>query len=110
VSGRVVTPGGVVVPQGSALNQALNLAGGLKLLHGKVEFVRFTREGEIDRRVFSYSPSAPSNAYNNPIMMAGDIVRVRDSALSAGVGALNEVAAPLVGIYSIYALSNGAFR
>jgi len=110
VSGRVVTPGGVVVPQGSALNQALNLAGGLKLLRGKVEFVRFTREGEIDRRIFSYSPSAPSNAYNNPILMAGDIVRVQDSAISAGVGTLNEVAAPLLGIYSIYALSNGAFR
>jgi hypothetical protein len=35
---------------------------------------------------------------------------VNDSPLSAGVGALNEVAAPLLGIYSIYALSNGAFR
>jgi len=31
-----VTPGGVMVPQGSALN----LAGGLKLLRGKVEFAR----------------------------------------------------------------------
>jgi len=40
VSGRVVTPGGVVVPQGSALNQALNLAGGLKLLRGKLKFAR----------------------------------------------------------------------
>jgi len=40
VSGRVVTPGDMVVPQGSALNQALNLAGGLKLLRGKVEFAR----------------------------------------------------------------------
>ena len=110
VSGRVVNPGGVVVPQGSALNQALNLAGGLKLLRGSVEFVRFTREGDIDRRIFSYNPSAPSNAYNNPILMAGDIVRVQDSAVSAGIGALSEVAAPLLGIYSIYALSNGAFR
>jgi len=110
VSGRVVTPGGVTLPQGSALNQALNLAGGLKLLRGKVEFVRFTREGEVDRRTFSYNPNAPSNAYNNPILMTGDIVRVQDSAVSAGLGALNEVAAPLLGIYSIYALSNGAFR
>jgi len=110
VSGRVVTPGGVTLPQGSALNQALNLAGGLKLLRGKVEFVRFTREGEVDRRTFSYNPNAASNAYNNPILMAGDIVRVQDSAVSAGVGALNEAAAPLLGIYSIYALSNGAFR
>jgi len=35
VSGRVVTPGGVTLPQGSALNQAINLAGGTRLLKGK---------------------------------------------------------------------------
>ena len=110
VSGRVLTPGGVTVPQGSSLNQALSLAGGTKLLKGKVEFVRFTREGEVDRRLFSYSPNAANATYANPILMSGDIIRVQDSALSAGIGVLNEVATPLVGIYSIYALSNGAFR
>jgi polysaccharide export outer membrane protein len=110
VSGRVVTPGGVTLPQGSSLNQALSLAGGTKLLKGKVEFVRFTREGEVDRRVFSYSPNAANATYTNPILMSGDIVRVQDSALSAGIGVLGEVTAPLLGIYSIYALSNGAFR
>lgn len=110
VSGRVITPGGVILPQGSALNQAITLAGGVKLLRGKVEFVRFTREGNVDRRLFSFNPNAASNSYNNPILMAGDIIRIQDSALSAGVGVLNEVAAPVLGIYSIYALSNGAFR
>jgi polysaccharide export outer membrane protein len=110
VSGRVVTPGGVTLPQGSSLNQALSLAGGTKLLKGKVEFVRFTREGEVDRRLFSYSPNAANATYTNPILMSGDIVRVQDSALSAGIGVLSEVTAPLLGIYSIYALSNGAFR
>jgi len=110
VSGRVVQPGGVTLPQGSALNQALSIAGGPKLLRGKVEFVRISREGDLDRRLFSYNPSAASNAYNNPILMSGDIVRVQDSAFSAGVGALGEVTAPLLGIYSIYALANGRFR
>jgi polysaccharide export outer membrane protein len=110
VNGRVVAPGGVTLPQGSSLNQALSLAGGTKLLKGKVEFVRFTREGEVDRRLFSYNPNAASASYTNPILMTGDIVRVRDSALSASAGVLGEVTAPLLGIYSIYALSNGAFR
>jgi polysaccharide export outer membrane protein len=110
VSGRVVTPGGVTLPQGSSLNQALSLAGGTKLLKGKVEFVRFTREGEVDRRLFSYSPNASNATYTNPILMSGDIVRVQDSVFSAGIGVLGEVTAPLLGIYSIYALSNGAFR
>jgi polysaccharide export outer membrane protein len=110
VTGRVNVPGAVTLQQGSSLNQALSVAGGVKLLRGKVEFLRFLSDGKTDRRTFSYSANAPSDSFSNPILAAGDIIRVNDSALSAGVGALNEVAAPLLGIYSIYALSNGAFR
>jgi len=104
VSGRVKTPGGVTLPQGSTLTQAISLAGGMQLLKGKVEFVRFTREGEIDRRVFSYSPGAASGSPTNPILMAGDIIRVQDSAFSAAVGVLNELTGPFVGVYSVYSL------
>jgi len=104
VSGRVNTPGPQTLPQASSLNQAIVSAGGLKLLRGKVEFVRFTREGLIDRRTFRYDPNAPSDAPNNPILMAGDIIRVQDSALSASVGVLNELTGPFVGLYSVYSL------
>jgi polysaccharide export outer membrane protein len=104
VSGRVKTPGGVTLPQGSSLNQALSLAGGPALLRGKVEFIRFTREGELDRRQFAYNPNAPSDAPANPILMAGDIIRVQDSALSAGISVLNELTGPFVGVYSVYSL------
>ncbi|MFZ9271758.1 MAG: SLBB domain-containing protein, partial [Prochlorococcaceae cyanobacterium] len=106
VSGRVVQPGGVTLPQGSALTQAINLAGGVRLLKGKVEFIRFTREGEIDRRIFSYNPNAASASYQNPILMAGDIVRVQDSVLSAGMGLVNELATPFVGVYGLYSIFN----
>ena len=104
VSGRVQTPGGVVVPQGSTLTQAISLAGGTKLIKGKVEFIRFTREGEVDRRVFSYNPNAASDTPRNPILMAGDVIRVQDSALSAGIGVLNELTGPFVGVFSVYSL------
>jgi len=107
VSGRVQTPGGVTLPQGSSLNQALNLAGGPKLLRGKVEFIRFTREGEIDRRVFSYNPNAASDTAGNPILVSGDIIRIRESALSGSITVLNELTGPFVGIYSVYSLFRG---
>jgi polysaccharide export outer membrane protein len=107
VSGRVQTPGGVTMPQGSSLNQALNLAGGPKLLRGKVEFIRFTREGEIDRRVFSYNPNAASDTASNPILVSGDIIRIRESALSGSITVLNELTGPFVGIYSVYSLFQG---
>jgi len=109
VTGRVNMPGAVTLQQGSSLNQAISVAGGVKLLRGKVEFLRFLSDGKTDRRTFNYNPSASSDTYPNPILAAGDIIRINDSALSAGIGALNEVASPLLGLYSIYALSNGAF-
>ena len=68
----------MVVPQG-AVSQAIDMAGGIKLLHGRIEFVRFTRGGEIDRRAFSYNSGAANDDYRNPVLMSGDVIRVRDS-------------------------------
>ena len=108
VSGRVKLPGAITIPQGASLNQALISAGGQQLLHGKIEFVRFTREGELDRRVFSYNANAATDSVANPILISGDIIRVQESGLSAGIGLLNELTGPFVGIYSVYSLFNGA--
>jgi len=102
VSGRVKAPGTVTLPQGSSLNQALMAAGGPQLLRGPVEFVRFTKEGKTDRRRFSYSPGASTGDYKNPILMAGDIVRVDESLLSASASVLNEFTGPLLSVYSLY--------
>ena len=107
VTGRVNIPGGVKIPQGSSLNQAISLAGGTTLLKGKIEFLRFNREGTIDRRIFSYSPGAAADAPNNPVLAAGDLIRVNDSILSGGVNVLNELTGPFVGLYSVYSLLNG---
>ena len=104
VSGRVKRPGPVVLPQGASLNQALIAAGGVQLLRGKVEFVRFTREGEVDRRLFSYQANAASGTENNPILMSGDIINVQESIVSASAGLLNELTGPFVGVYSVYSL------
>ena len=108
VSGRVKLPGAITIPQGASLNQALISAGGQQLFHGKIEFVRFTREGELDRRVFSYNANAATDSVANPILISGDIIRVQESGLSAGIGLLNELTGPFVGIYSVYSLFNGA--
>ena len=85
VTGRVTIPGVVKMPHGSTLNQAISLAGGTKFFNGKVEFVRFTREGTIDRRIFAYSPGAKSASQNNPILTAGDLIRVNDSIISGSI-------------------------
>jgi polysaccharide export outer membrane protein len=38
--------------------------------------------------------------------MAGDIINVNESILSAGIGVMNELTAPAVGLYSVYSLFN----
>ncbi len=108
VSGRVLLPGAVNVPQGSGLNQAIALAGGTKFLKGKVEFVRFDSNGDVERRLFSYNRKAPIDSYKNPLLMPGDLIRVRNSLLSAASEVLNEVTAPAVGVYSLYNLFGGS--
>jgi polysaccharide export outer membrane protein len=107
VSGRVKQPGPQILPQASTLNQAIISAGGPKVLKGKVEFVRFNREGEVDRRRFNYNPSAPAEAYVNPVLMAGDIIRIDESILSATAEVFNELTAPVVTGYSLYRIFGG---
>ena len=104
VTGRVREPGGVLIPQGGSLNQAISLAGGTKILKGKVEFVRFNREGTIDRRIFSYNPAAKSDTPKNPILASGDLIRINDSLLSGTIEVLNEVSTPFIGVFSIFSL------
>ena len=104
VTGRVEYPGPVRLPQGSTLNQAISLAGGTKLLKGKVEFLRFNREGTIDRRIFSYKSGASVDAPNNPVLAAGDLIKVNESIISGTAKALNELTTPFVGLYSAYYL------
>lgn len=101
VTGRIKDPGEKFLPQGATLNQAIIASGGPKILRGSIEFVRLKRDGSLDRRIFRYSPKSKSGSYKNPLLTSSDIVRVRDSLLSATSEVLSEVFEPIVGIYTI---------
>ena len=102
VSGRVNSPGGVTLPHGSSLNQAISVAGGTKFLKGKVEFIRFNKDGKVDRRVFSQKSSAPPGTYRNPILQASDLIRIKDSFVSESFEAFNEITSPFVGVFRLF--------
>ncbi len=104
VTGNVVKPGAIKIPQGSGLNQALSMVGGKKILSGRVEFLRFSQDGLIERRDFSYNQLAKINSRMNPILMTGDIINVKRSVLGYTTAVVGEVTRPLVGIYSLYNL------
>lgn len=104
IGGKVETPGQTIVPKGAGLNQAIEMAGGKKLLTGKVEFLRFKSDGLIDKRKFNYDKKARLDSYKNPVLTDGDIINVDDSVFRSSTKIIKTVTDPFVGIYSIYKL------
>ncbi len=95
VIGRVREPGVYKVPRGASLLQAVEIADGTKILHGKIKFIRFKSNGELDKRVFSIKKSSPIGSYENPILRSGDIIRVKNSNISLGIEVVNEITKPI---------------
>tara|TARA_Y100000589_G_C27188565_1_gene643759 strand:+ start:2310 stop:3461 length:1152 start_codon:yes stop_codon:yes gene_type:complete len=102
VSGMVEKPGLIKLPKGAGLNQAIESAGGKKLLSGRIRFLRYRNDGEVDKRQFNYNLKAKLNSYKNPILIKGDIINVRDTAFGKGTRVFSKVTDPLIRIYSVY--------
>ena len=94
ITGNVLKKGSTKVPQGSGLVQALSSNGGLRVLSGNVEFVRFNDDGTTQKNIFKYDPNAPLNSYKNPILMSGDLINVRRSKFGITSDALKTVGMP----------------
>ena len=69
--------------------------------------MQLTRAGEMDRRIFGLNSDAPSGDYRNPVLMAGDVVRVRETPLTKSVSVINEITTPILGVYSLYSIFDG---
>jgi len=95
ISGEVKSPGAITLPKGSGLNQAIAATGGKNLLSGRIEFVRFLRDGEFERKVFSYNPKSNLDSETNPILVDGDIINVYDSLLGKSTAFLNKIVTPV---------------
>ena len=106
VTGKVATPGRIIVPQGSGLNQAVALAGGKDFLSGDIKFLRFKDSKGVDKRSFRFNRNEKLSSYKNPILVAGDIIHVKASIIGNATEFLNTMAAPIVTSYSLYNLFN----
>lgn len=102
VGGMVSNPGQITIPKSAGLNQAIELAGGKKLLSGRIQFLRYQRDGQIDQRSFNYKPNAKLNSFYNPILIQGDIINVKDTTYGKGARVFKIVTDPLIRIYSVY--------
>ena len=106
VTGRVQAPGIVNVNKAGSLNDAITLAGGPKILKGKVNYVSYNSDGSIDSRSFRYNKNAERGHYSNPYLNNGDIIRIGNSGLNVANEIITEVTAPIIGIGVTYSLFN----
>ena len=63
VSGKVIYPGTLDIPNQSVLNDALDIAGGTRIIKGPITFLRINSNGLIERRRFRHNKKAKKGSY-----------------------------------------------
>ena len=104
VTGRVNFPGEIRIGRSGTLNDALDIAGGVKVLKGKIRHISLASDGSIQKNIIKYRRRNKRGSKNNPYLKDGDIVFVGDSFLSSSSEVIREITSPLQGIYSTYAI------
>ena len=104
VTGNVKKPGPATIEKGSSLVQAIASTGGKKLLTGKIEFLRFKKNGDTDKRSFKFNNNAIVNSYQNPVLMNGDVVHVNRTVLGKAAEVIGEFRNPILSGFGLYKL------
>jgi len=109
VSGRVENPGPVKLSKAGTLLDAIDLAGGPRVLKGPVQFIRYDNDGKIIRRKIRYSRNSDPGSQKNPYLRNGDIIYIGKSGFNIATEVLSEVTSPFTGIVSTYLFFDRAF-
>ena len=104
LTGNIIKTGPAEITQGSSLVQAISSNGGLKILTGDIEFIRFNDNGTSEKRVFKFNSKAPLNSYKNPILMSGDVINVRRSNFGNASDIIQEVGTPIFQGFALWRL------
>ena len=103
VTGRVNRPGRQRISKASVLSDAIDIAGGAKILRGPVTFIRFESDGSIDKRKMNLT-KRQRGKFRNPNLRDGDLILVGDNVLTTTNEVITEFTSPFVGIFSTYGL------
>ena len=109
VSGRVNNPGLQTLSKSSSLNDAIDVAGGTKVIRGPIRFISFNSDGSIEKRKISFRRRNKRGSVHNPILKDGDLIIIGNSLLSNTTEFLTEVTSPFVGLYSTYSFFDTVF-
>lgn len=99
VSGRVENPGLQQMKKSSSLNDAIYMAGGLRAIRGKINFVRINKDGNLDRRKFNFNRTSKRGSYKNPFLQPGDLIYVGKSSFNLANEIIGDITRPFVGLY-----------
>ena len=102
IGGRVENPGPIKINKTGTLNDAIELAGGAKIIRGSIIFLRYKNDGSIDRRKFRYNPNSIRGSEKNPYLSGGDIVYVGKSNINKFNEVIKEVTGPIPNIIQSY--------
>ena len=86
------------------MNDAIDLAGGTKVLKGSVKYISFNKDGTVEKRKIIYKPNRRRGTLNNPYLKQGDLIYVGSTLLSNASEVITEITQPFQGIYSAYRL------
>ena len=103
VSGRITQPGVITIPKSSTLSDAINVAGGPKVIRGKTTFIRYNVDGSLDKRIVS-PKRGKRGSFNNPYLKSGDIIRIGKGPINTVTEILTEITAPFAGAYTFYSI------
>ena len=97
-----ISPGNIKISSASTLNEAMLLAGDAKVIRGKVRFLRYLNNGEIDLRKIDINKSSTRGSYENPFLLDGDIIHVGRGTISTLSEVLKDITSPLQPIVNSY--------
>ena len=103
IGGRVESPGPLKIGKNSSLNEAIALSG-IKVIRGKIRFLRYKNDGRIDFRKFKFKNSSKPGSYKNPYLKDGDFIVVGKGVLNNTNEVITDITSPLQGILSSYGL------
>jgi len=104
VAGRVNKPGITRIFRDATLNDAIDLAGGAKIIKGPVRYVSVKNDSTVDKRKFKYSRNNKRGSYKNPYLNEGDMIIIGESGLSITSEVITSFTKPFTGLFSTYGI------
>lgn len=106
ISGRIEDPGKKSLPKLSTLNTAIDIAGGTKVIRGKIFYYTYGNDLQYEKKIISYKSNAKPGSIHNPYLKNGDIIRISKGIIGSISEPLDELTTPILGIFALENLFN----